>query len=83
MKIGGYFMLATERFLDGFLPWVVGLLGRSDHFEIGSGEVVAGAQQREAGLLGERVGEAITELQCSKASTRLAADISRVAAPSR
>jgi hypothetical protein len=30
----------------------------------GWGEVVAGAQQREAGLLGEGVGEAVTEVQC-------------------
>ena len=28
---GGYFMPATERFLDGFLPWVAELAGGSDH----------------------------------------------------
>lgn len=36
---GGYFMPATERFLDGFLPWVAG----PDHLKVSSGEVVAGA----------------------------------------
>ncbi len=36
---GGYFMPATERFLDGFLPWVAGLADRSDHLQVGSGEV--------------------------------------------
>ena len=51
-------MPATEGFLDGFLPWVAGLAGRPDYLEVGSGEIVTGTQQREAGPLGEGVGEA-------------------------
>jgi hypothetical protein len=32
---GGYFMPATERFLDGFLPWVAGLAPWPDHLKVG------------------------------------------------
>jgi hypothetical protein len=35
---GGYFMPATERFLDGFLPWVAALAGWLDHLDVGAPE---------------------------------------------